>query len=219
MKTKSLLWLLIVTFFILILSEQGKIISPFIFGSSYVQWSFLMTLAVLFSFGLFISAYTFFSSRQSRKGSGWICLGFLIMFSTQILVLNIAGYTATRLSNSASRIFSPQDLPKFLNRVLHSPNSSIKTREKVAEATYKFYGVSIPYEAENGTYTLYQPSPKAKAVWSETQKTYKQWEATQRLLQWEIKQFYLDLSVYIGCFFLIFFVGILILLFRKNKSS
>lgn len=97
-----------------------------------------------------------------------------------------------------------------------------KTEEKrktIAKVIYIFSGVSVSYQSEESTYIIYQPTEKDNESWRERQQTEEKIKETKAIMDWQISQLRYITTLYIGSFFITFFVGILILIYKKKKSE
>lgn len=217
MKPKHLCWLFVATLLIWFLPWQAKKIYPSIFGSAYVQWGSVIISAPLLALGMFLSIHALFSNPDKRRVSGWTCIAFIALFSHVIGYYCIIVPLYSRASDSIDTLSDITLMPQLI-RKLHEEKTEEK-RKIFAKCIYLFSGVSVPYQSEESTYIIYQPTEKDNESWMKRQQTEEKIKDTKAIMNWQISQLRYITTLYIGSFFITFFVGILILIYKNKKSE
>lgn len=217
MKPKHLSLVFVATFLIWFLPWQAKKFYPSVFGSSYVQWGSVIISAPLLSLGMFFSIHALFSNPDKRRDSGWTCIAFIALFSLIVGFYCLVVPLYSRASDSIDTLSSGTLMPQLIRKL-----QDAKTEEKrktIAKVIYIFSGVSVSYQSEESTYIIYQPTEKDNESWRERQQTEEKIKETKAIMDWQISQLRYITTLYIGSFFITFFVGILILIYKKKKSE
>ncbi len=217
MKQKTLSWLLTVTFFIMCITWEGKKLYPSVFASCYIQWSSSVLSAILLSIGMYFSMQAVFAQPEDRKKAGCTCLGFVSLFTLITGFYGVATPMLIHTSNSVASLSSNNTVPKLVQK-LYAPESA-GNRPAIARAIYMLCGVTVPYQAENGSFIVYKPTSKDNESWTEIQKVQIQAKQFKEHLDWQIKQLAYLTSLYIGCFSMSFLIGILTLIYKKRDSE
>lgn len=217
MKSKHLGWLLVATFLVWFIPWQAKQLFPAVFGASYIQWASAIVSAPLLSIGLFLSVHALYTHPKERRDSGWACIGFTTLFCIILGFYGLAGPMLSRLSHSVDTLSMHDSMPRLMSKIQEAKTE--KHRQTIAKAIYIFNGVTVPYQTDSGTYIIYSPTVEDTNSWTQTQALESKRKETKGLLEWQLKQLPWLTSLYIGSFFLTFFVGSLILIYRNNKCE
>jgi len=110
------------------------------------------------------------------------------------------------------------DVVPGLLKNLYATDSS-KNRQQFAKVIYLSCGVATPYQREDGSYILYEPSEEIKQRWIEFHTNEQSLAETNKILKWQLKQMAFLNAVFLGSFFLVFVLGVLILMYGKKDES
>ncbi len=216
MKTIHLNLLLAGTCLAWFIPWQGKQWYPTVFGSSYIQWTSAIITALLLSLGMFLSIRTLFSHPKQRRSTGWICVGFVIIFSINLGLHGLISPMVVRVNSLLAD--SSANIMLMLMQNLQEAETE-KSRQRYAQAIYTFSGFAMPYQTEDNGYVVYQPTEKDKELWARNQVSDNNITETKEMLDWQLKQLPYIASLYIGSFFIMFTVGILTFTYQKNKRK
>jgi len=201
----------------LALSNTSKELSPDVLGRiTALQWGCAVVSAFLFSTGLFLALRGLFSQQDKRKQYVLPCL-FNLIFLIGLPSLYFFAYIV-----STQIYHSDDEFPGILLPKLVEGAQSANTEEKilkVAQATYGYYGLKLPYRLENGDFKRYEPSGQEVASFVKSKQLQLEAQAVKKRLKSAMDQWPYLFAFYMGAFFITFSVGSLWVAFRKAQSG
>ena len=195
---------------------EGKTLFPAIFGTNAIQWGCAGIGAIFVSLGLFFSILGFFSNRTTRRETGVACLGFLVLFTMPVTTYCIMTPMMLRLSEANACISTKNDLPRVLHKIY---GAEAPKNDRIAKLMFTWYGIAVPYQMEDGSYVSFKPSQPDRKRWQQSQEAEAQIEKNKISISWTLQQLPFLALAYIGSFFIVFLVGVIILMFREKKGS
>ena len=202
----------------LLSSEAPRFLPPAVAQGFAFHASCVVLSSALFSTGLFLSLYGLFTRPLHRYRFVLPLFSSLAMLAIG-LNLYFSGYvqTAQRLDSYRPIGADSGVLAQLVEKLNASPSSFDKKR--IAESAYLFFGVQLDYPGPDGRFAIYVPSSQDLASRQKIEEGAAQAANTKGLvldkIQRDLTWFRCFFGLYLGTFFLVFFLGSLLLLIKK----
>ena len=179
--------------------------------SSIFEWGCGIVTALSFSAGMFLSLCGLVKQMERRRQFFALHLIGLLIFCS-MLSLYFLGYIV--MNKIVYDLPSRADVLPKLVEYSRTADSEIK-RKKMAERAYRFYGLTLAYQLDNGELVYYRPTVEDASFRDQ----YKQDDAVnsglRQSLEEQLRQFPWLFGFYLGGFFSVYLAGTLWLLARK----
>ena len=201
-----------------LMSLQGKKLAPEIFGTSPVQWTSAVIVAICIPIVILMSLKLLSDPKRRRTGFGIIVsaslplLYGLTMYGIGGTILARTSLTLQRTHEKDSEIIST-----LTDRALNEDTA--ESRAKSAGILYGMFGVQPVWKNTQGQLERYYPTDDQQKMWERTVDTSQIEAQTTDMIDWQLKQMPWLFGLYLGSFSLIVFGGLAYHAYKPNSEQ
>jgi len=186
---------------------EGKSFAPAVFGTSPVQWTCSVIVAICIPIAV-LMALKLISERKRRRAGFWIVFFACLPLLYSLTLYGIGGTMLTRinlmLQRSHERDF--ELISTLTDRAL--TEDTMETREKSAEILYGMFGIQPVWKNADEDLERYYPTVEPQEIWEQTMDTSQVKVQAREMIDWQLKQMPWLFGLYLGSFSLIIFTGL-----------
>jgi len=171
--------------------------------SSLFEWGCGAATALAFSTGMFLSLCGLLGGNDQR----W---KFLVLYLIGLLTFcSMLSFYFLGYAVFSKIYYLSNDAPNVLPSLSASARTggSEPTRERMAQAAYKFFGVTLAYRRDNGKLTYYQPTDQDIAFYHQLEKDSSNAREIHSVLKDQLRQYPWLFGIYLGSFFTVHLAG------------
>lgn len=214
--TASILTLVLWVFWLVPL--QGKKFAPDIFGTSPVQWTCAVVVAVCIPVAVLMALKLLSERARRRAGFGIAFFACLPLFYS-LVMYGIMGTMMARTNVMLQRGHERDSelISTLTDRALSE--ESAESRAQSAGLLYGMFGVQPVWKNAEGELERYYPTVEKQEMWERTVDTSHVEVQTTEMIDWQLKQMPWLFGLYLGSFTLIIFAGLAWRAYKPNSEQ
>jgi len=185
---------------------QGKKLAPAIFGTSSVQWTCAVIVAICIPLAVLMAIKLLFDPTRRRTGFGVLIVASLPLFYS----LTMYGIGGTMLARTNLMIQAGHQRDSEVIATLTDyavTKETAESRAKFAGLLYTMFGVQPIWKNAEGELQRYNPTADQQEKWQRTVETTQIEVRTSGMIDGQLKQMPWLFGLYLGAFSLILLAG------------
>jgi hypothetical protein len=186
---------------------QGKKLAPDIFGTSPVQWTCAVIVAICIPIAVLMALKLLSQRAQRRVGFGiafFACLPLLCSLVMYGIMGTMLARTNIMLQRGHER--DSEVISTLTHRALSEDTA--ESRAKSAGLLYGMFGVQPVWKNAEEEFERYYPTVEQQEMWEQTVDTTQIEVQTTEMIDWQLKQMPWLFGLYLGSFTLIILTGL-----------
>ena len=199
--------LTIVLWLFFLIPWKGKEVAPELFGSSAVQWTSAIIVAILIPVVVLMALSMIFRSADRKVGFG-LFVGACLPLIGSLIMYGIGGTMLARanLMLQGGHKRDSELIAKLTERAISGDTQ--EERSKSGGILYSMFGVQSVWKNGEGDLERYYPTVEQEEEWEDTIDTEKVITDSTAMVDWHLKQMPWLFGLYLGSFCVIIFAGL-----------
>jgi len=197
---------------------QGKKLAPELFGTSSVQWTSAVIVAICIPIVVLIALKLLSDPKRRRTGFGILVFACLPLFYG-LTIYGIGGTLLARTNSTLLRTHErdPELISTLTDRALNEDTAG--SRAKSAGVLYGMFGVQPVWKNAEGQLERYYPTADQQDMRERTVDTSQIEVQTADMIDWQLKQMPWLFALYLGSFSVIVFGGLAWHTYKPNSEQ